>query len=143
MKTITLYNSLGQIMGTASCSDPDLLADDHGDLQAIDGAVSTDYYISNGQAILKPQDPSTDLQKYHFDYATKSWTYDATNSAEAARQARNQLLTAIDTVNPVWHASLNQQQQQELQAYRQALLDVPQQASFPTNTSWPAKPLWL
>jgi len=143
MKTITLYNNLGQIMGIASSSDPDAFDDGHGDLQAIDGAYGTQYYIDRGMPVLKDSDPSTDLQKYHFDYATKSWAYDATNSAEAARQARNQLLTAIDTVNPVWYASLNQQQQQELQAYRQALLDVPQQASFPTNTSWPAKPHWL
>jgi len=59
------------------------------------------------------------------------------------RNSRDQLLSAIDRVNPVWYASLTVEQQQELQSYRQHLLDVPQQAGFPTSIEWPAKPTWL
>ena len=63
--------------------------------------------------------------------------------ADQTRLVRNQLLDAVDRINPVWYASLDQDQQTQLQQYRQALLDVPQQASFPTAVSWPAKPAWL
>ena len=59
------------------------------------------------------------------------------------RQVRNNFLLKIDQVNPIWYSSLTQQQQQELSEYRQALLDVPQQAGFPTDISWPPKPEWL
>jgi hypothetical protein len=59
------------------------------------------------------------------------------------RSKRNALLTDIDQVNPVRYASLTVPQQAELQAYRQLLLDVPQQAGFPTQVEWPPKPVWL
>jgi len=143
MKTVTLYNSLGQIMGTASCSDPDLLGPDHGDLQAIDGAFGTEYYVDAGQPVKKPQDPSTDQIKYQFDYVTKIWQLDNQLTEQAQRDLRNALLADIDQVSSVRYASLTSEQQAELQAYRQALLDVPQQAGFPTQVEWPAKPIWL
>jgi hypothetical protein len=38
---------------------------------------------------------------------------------------------------------LTTEQQQQLQTYRQALLDVPQQAGFPDTIEWPEKPEWL
>jgi hypothetical protein len=63
--------------------------------------------------------------------------------ADQTRLVRNQLLVAVDRVNPVWWNSLTPQQQQELIVYRQALLDVPQQTGFPTDVSWPSKPSWL
>lgn len=59
------------------------------------------------------------------------------------RNIRNKLLQNVDRVNPIWYASLSADQQAELTAYRQALLDVPQQAEFPTVINWPAKPSWL
>ena len=49
----------------------------------------------------------------------------------------------VDRVNVVWYNSLTEQQKTELQAYRQALLDVPQQSGFPENIIWPNKPSWL
>jgi Phage tail assembly chaperone protein len=59
------------------------------------------------------------------------------------RSFRNQLLSAVDRINPVWYASLGAQEQTDLVVYRQQLLDVPQQAGFPTQVEWPAKPAWL
>jgi hypothetical protein len=102
-----------------------------------------DYYIYNGQAVPKGQDPSTHNLQYNFDYTTKTWQliYDYTN--DNARQQRNNLLSAVDRVNPVWYASLTESQQHELQVYRQALLDIPQQTGFPESVEWPAKPTWL
>ncbi len=60
------------------------------------------------------------------------------------RQDRDLVLNqTVDRVNPVWYATLTTEQQAELAAYRQALLDVPAQAGFPNNISWPTKPVWL
>lgn len=59
------------------------------------------------------------------------------------RQQRNELLSIIDRVNPVWYNSLTYDQQEQLIEYRRALLNVPQQAGFPTQIEWPQKPSWL
>jgi len=60
-----------------------------------------------------------------------------------ARNQRNQSLSAVDRVNPVWYASLDADQQAELATYRLSLLAVPQQSGFPTQVNWPAKPTWI
>jgi hypothetical protein len=101
-----------------------------------------EYYIQDGQPIAYPLKP-TDNLNYQFDYNTKTWQVDLIEQEQIMRSLRNQALAQIDRVNPVWYASLTQDQQQELVVYRQQLLDVPQQAGFPTDIVWPAKPTWL
>jgi hypothetical protein len=58
------------------------------------------------------------------------------------RVQRNNLLLELDTIvnNPLRWASFTQEQQEALAAYRQELLDVPQQETFPDNIVWPTKP---
>jgi hypothetical protein len=90
-----------------------------------------------------PPCPDTQTHKHEFDYVSKTWIIDNQKTSKSVREFRNTLLTEIDQVNPVWYASLSADQQQELQAYRQALLGVPQQAGFPTHCEWPTKPQWL
>ena len=53
------------------------------------------------------------------------------------------LLSEVDRLvsNPLRWAELTQEQQAAIAAYRQALLDVPQQAGFPTQINWPVYPL--
>ena len=80
---------------------------------------------------------------YTWNIENKTWQIDSVQSETKCRLYRNMLLTEIDRVNPVWYASLSADQQQELQAYRVALLGVPQQAGFPTLIEWPTKPQWL
>ena len=110
----------------------------------VDGRYSAhDCYIDNGQVVSKPRDPSTGVVKYDFDYTTKLWVINTERSIQGAKDLRSLLLQDIDRVNPIWYASLTQEQQQELQTYRQALLDVPQQAGFPAAIEWPTKPTWL
>lgn len=59
------------------------------------------------------------------------------------RNLRNQLLKDnVDSINPVRYETLTEEQRQELRAYRQALLDAPQQSTWPQVT-WPTKPTWL
>lgn len=143
MKTITLYNDVGEVMGIATSSDSNAFADGVGEFKFIEENISNDHYIQNGQAIYKGQDPSTTEVKYSFDYVTKNWSIDLEQTAEYHRRIRTKLLEPIDQINPVWYASLTADQQQDLATYRQQLLDVPQQSGFPNTVEWPAKPTWL
>lgn len=57
------------------------------------------------------------------------------------RNLRNTLLKEnVDTFNPIRYASLTVEQQQELSTYRQALLDVTKQTSWPNDIVWPTPP---
>jgi hypothetical protein len=141
MKTFTLYDNQGQTWGVVTGSDlsPDQMLGYH----CIEGSYNTEYYIDQAQAVLKGPDPSTDDLIYNFNYTTKSWTVDLAKTQHSLRTKRNTLLQDVDAITAVWYNSLGQQQQAELQAYRLALLAVPQQAGFPTQVEWPTKPIWL
>jgi hypothetical protein len=62
--------------------------------------------------------------------------------AYRVRDQRGQLLGQMDAVisNPLRWASMTSEQQAAWTTYRQALLDVPQQAGFPDNINWPVAP---
>lgn len=62
------------------------------------------------------------------------WTLVAL-SADEARALRDTLLAATD-----WTANTDITMSDEMRAYRQALRDVPSQAGFPDNVTWPEKP---
>jgi len=62
------------------------------------------------------------------------WTLQ-TLSADEARALRDSLLAATD-----WTANSDVTMSDEMRTYRQALRDVPSQASFPDNVTWPVKP---
>ena len=141
----TTYNAVtGQILGTVAASSEDLLQVNAAGASRIEGDYSgSTHYIINGQAQLLPVCPNNPHVWYQFDYDTAAWQVDQMRSSQIARQERNTRLAAIDRVNAVWYASLAEDQQTELAQYRQALLAVPQQACFPADVVWPAKPTWL
>jgi hypothetical protein len=62
--------------------------------------------------------------------------------ATNARGHRDNLLSEVDSIvgNPLRWASFSEAEQQSWADYRQALLDVPQQAGFPNTINWPTKP---
>ena len=65
------------------------------------------------------------------------------DAAENVRLKRDtRLRLDVDTIatNALRWASLSDEQRQAWAAYRQALLDVPAQAGFPHNVTWPSKP---
>jgi hypothetical protein len=67
----------------------------------------------------------------------------AEQKASDARFLRNELLVSeVDPIvtNPLRWAELSSTEQQAWTDYRTALLDVPQQAGFPGNITWPTKP---
>lgn len=64
-------------------------------------------------------------------------------AAQAVRAERNmKLATEVDPIagNALRWAALDAETQAAWAAYRQALLDVPAQAGFPHNVTWPTKP---
>ena len=54
--------------------------------------------------------------------------------SETVRAKRNELLAASD------HMALADRITDDLRTYRQALRDVPAQAGFPSNITWPTEP---
>lgn len=61
---------------------------------------------------------------------------------EEVRADRDNLLLEVDAIagNALRWAALDADTQAAWATYRQALLDVPQQAGFPNTVTWPTKP---
>jgi hypothetical protein len=140
--TYSIYNTTtGQIISVTNRTDsvlPDGFA-------VIAGRFdSTSQYIDNqGQVQSLPPEPE-DANNYKLDWTTRTWIAKTKPVTEQTqRQQRDALLTEIDSISATRYASLTTEQQTELQQYRQALLDVPQQTGFPESVTWPSKPTWL
>ena len=141
----TLYNqTTGQIQRIYSDYNEDTSLTTCQGLPCVAGEYSEqEYYIENGQAVKKPTKPTSFNVVYTFDYANKVWTIDQIESEKKVRKLRDKELSVIDKINPIWYSNLTAEQQQELQTFRQALLNVPQQSGFPTDVVWPGRPGWL
>lgn len=62
--------------------------------------------------------------------------------AASVRQERDRRLHEdCDCINPMWWQDMTDDQKLGMKAYRQALLDVPNQPGFPWSIEWPVKPL--
>lgn len=58
------------------------------------------------------------------------------------RRTRNlKLKLNVDKYTAIRWSLLNNEQQQKMLDYRQALLDIPQQEGFPDNVTWPEIPV--
>ena len=64
-------------------------------------------------------------------------------AAASIRTQRDGLLSELDIIvsNPLRYAKFSEEEKSQLAAYRQALLDVPQQEGFPNEIEWPVNPL--
>jgi hypothetical protein len=62
-------------------------------------------------------------------------------SAASVRSARDSKLSETDVAvsNPLRFAAMSSEKQAEWAAYRQLLLDVPQQSGFPSTVVWPTE----
>lgn len=70
----------------------------------------------------------------------------ASNQAAEIRGERSDILiNYVDTyaANALRWADLTSAQQAELSTYRQALLDITNQETFPESLTWPTKPDWV
>ena len=76
-------------------------------------------------------------QEEQDQYAIDLIHYETVTVPMIIRQQRNSLLTASDWTQA---ADVPQATKDLWATYRQALRDIPQQAGFPTNVTWPQKP---
>tara|TARA_R100000951_G_scaffold71689_1_gene60396 strand:- start:77 stop:493 length:417 start_codon:yes stop_codon:yes gene_type:complete len=67
---------------------------------------------------------------------------DAAAAAQVRAERDNILATVVDPIvsNPLRWAEMTAEKQAEWSAYRTALLDITDQAGFPTDITWPTKP---
>ena len=116
----------------------------------------TDYVVncdSNGQGgynvVPREIDPSNaytleDVRNYLLDnpdMLLDSTQIETDRLTREARARRDTLLKeVVDSVNPMRWEALTDIQKDAWRAYRQALLDVPQQEGFPNNIVWPEVP---
>lgn len=105
--------------------------DPHGQLYAYEADGSQDHLIP---------DSLTQITDADFQARTAPTEQDFQNIVRAERDMK--LATEVDPIsgNALRWASLTAEQQQAWADYRQALLDIPQQAGFPHDVVWPAKP---
>jgi hypothetical protein len=143
--TYTIYDpATGQILELFSISDDVESSVVLANSAYIPGSYDANmYYVDQAQAVIKPARPLIHWGAHYFDYATKTWQLDLEQLSSQMRQQRDQQLAQVDRVNPVWYATLTDQQRTELAQYRQDLLAVPQQAGFPEAIDWPTIPQWL
>lgn len=141
----TIYDSAtGQIIQTLTSADQEIINENLQGKTFVEGLFDGKmYYIKDQIAIRFPPRPTNDLIYYEWDWIQHAWFVNTQITAQQMRQHRDNLLSVLDRVNPIWYNSLDINQQQQLQAYRQALLDVPQQEGFPGQVEWPTKPQWL
>jgi hypothetical protein len=140
----TIYDDQGKIISTYGSSDLNQVEEYLADKNYVEGLYSSEYYyISDGQPITKPTNPSTNTLVYNFNYTTKEWDLDKDKTEHKIKYVRSILFEAVDKVNPLWYVSMSEQQKTELAAYRQALLDITKQSEYPLSIVWPVKPKWL
>lgn len=146
MNYTTYDPATGELQGHFSTLSSDMLSLAMKDKSYVEGKFDTAKFyldLTTLQPVAKPRDPSSPYSKYTFDWPSKSWVLDTEATGNLIRQYRNELLGLIDRVNPVWYNALSTEQQQELQQFRQQLLDITQQPGFPATVVWPSKPAWL
>jgi hypothetical protein len=135
----TIYNKdTGQIIGNYSSNITDdgfLTGKDY-----IEGNITGNYYIVDGIAVEMPTKPEG---HYDFDYTTRQWVFNTDMAISNIKSRRATLLSAVDRINPLWWAGMTPEQQAEVTQYRQQLLDITSQATYPTTVEWPTKPVWL
>lgn len=128
----------GQILSTIFDSTSDIIP-----LNAITGIYNDqDHYFDLDTKSIQTKG-SAPGNNYTWNFVSKSWILDQSQASRDARWKRDQLLSFVDRVNPIWYESLTNDQKQQLQFYRIELLNVPQQLGFPTDILWPTKPTWL
>lgn len=139
MTPFIVYDNTGRIIRSGNCAEVDF---EHqaGDAEKImEGSANpSSQFIEKGQVVDMPDRPD---DNHVFDYVSKTWLPDLALAATRAITKRSKLLAdGPDRVNPMWWASMSTTEQSDVTAYRQALLDVPQQPGYPLQIDWPPLP---
>ena len=73
-------------------------------------------------------------------YAEEQVKENETKAMQVREQRMFLLQANIDSLNPIRWESFTVEEQTAWKTYRQALLDIPEQADFPWDVQWPTKP---
>lgn len=139
MKNFIVYNQLGKILRYGTCEDSLFELQAHADEFVLEGTLQADNSYIDGENIVEM--PNKPNGFYDFDYKTKQWVLNYDASVEDALHKRNILLAeGPDRISPVWWSSMTEKEQQAWTFYRQALLDITEQADYPEFIVWPIKP---
>jgi hypothetical protein len=139
----TVYDAAsGVITGTMTITLPNTIGSG---ISYIPGAYDAErYYIKDQKPELYPAQPSSNTWVvWSWDITTETWNINTSISARNVRGIRDAKLVAVDRVNPFWYNSMSESERAQVEAYRLALLNVPEQAGFPVDITWPIKPSWL
>lgn len=139
MKNFIIYNAEGKILRTGTCLDSDIRYQNGQDEYLLEGKA--DYatqYIENEIVVDLPTKPNGE---FFFNYTTKQWEFNREVAEKKILKQRDKLLSeGPDRINPIWWNSMTPIQQQEWIYYRQALLDITDQAEYPEFVMWPQPP---
>lgn len=103
--------------------------------------MSNRYEIKQNGVLINTVMATEEFVAEHFP--SESYEVTLSLTADMVREDRNLKLKAeVDAIagNALRWAALDADTQATWATYRQALLDVPQQAGFPTTVVWPTKP---
>lgn len=107
--------------------------------EAIGDDLSPEYPAGTIEVPLKPG--------RFYEWVGNAWmldqaAFDARETKTARAKRDGLLVVEVDPLvsNPLRWGELTPEQQQAWRDYRQVLLDVPQQAGFPHDVTWPLKP---
>lgn len=112
-------------------------------INVIELQSAEEFSTVNSNEILTP-DSSGEIG---WEWNGNEWQSNQNNSltdeqlANSLRQKRDRHLKVIvDSINYMRWSSMSQEEQTAWSAYRQALLDIPQQPGFPHDITWPQPP---
>ena len=133
--TITQVRNAQSLNSSNTMMDVEINHPQHGWIPYTLNPADTDTTIDN-DAIMALI--GTDFAAY---VAPTQAELDAATAAQVRAERDNRLLE-VDAIagNALRWAALDADTQAEWSAYRQALLDVPQQSGFPHDITWPTKP---
>ena len=133
--TITEVRNAASLQADNLRMDVEINHPDYGWIPYTVDPADTDTTIDNDEVMALI---GTDFAAY---VAPTQAELDAALAAEV-RADRDARLTEVDAVagNALRWAALDADTQTEWATYRQALLDVPQQAGFPNTVAWPVAP---
>lgn len=133
---ITEVRNAASLQSDNACMDVEINHPDYGWIPYTLDTSDTDMTINNDEVMALI---GTDFAAY---VAPTQAELDADVAANIRRKRDNILATVVDPLvsNPLRWADLTSDKQSQWSQYRTDLLNVPAQAGFPTDVTWPVEP---
>ena len=133
--SITEYRNAKVINAEGTIKDVEINTPEHGWVPYTLNTADTDMTIDNSALL-------TLIGADKAAYVPPTAEQEAATKEADVRTLRNWYLGEADkvTYNPLRWAAMTSEEQSAWAAYRQSLLDVPEQSGFPDNVTWPVRP---